>query len=142
VGIGYALGNAFLAVREYENWAEVLVSILKRQEPDKVILKNGFRVETEIGLRFLVRDIFFEKVYTPSNLPIEANDVVVDKGVILHSTPKAYLKRIRKIAMEFHDHLSQWHHSDVQALLEEAGFTIRLKWDKKSPLGYIYGWRD
>src|ERR1700731_2980754 len=80
MGIGYALGNVFLAVREYENWAEVIVSIVKKREPDKVILKNGFRLETEVGLRFLVRDIFFEKVYTPFNLPIEDNDIVVDIG--------------------------------------------------------------
>jgi Ni,Fe-hydrogenase I small subunit len=61
---------------------------------------------------------------------------------ILHSTPGDYLKRVKKIAMEFHDHLSALNHQDIQKLLEEVGFTTRLKWDGKSPLGYMYAWRS
>ena len=275
MGIGYALGNVVLAARAYENWAEVITNIAKRQEPTKVILKNGLIIEAELGLRFIVREIFFKRVYNPPYLPIEDNDIVVDIGAnngvftlfaasitrnavfafepspqnlavlrrniaannlqhvtahgsavsdkvgvaklclnpadgqqnllsdhilpdkieqykartdvnyllsgtdevqthlevptttlqeimdsnnlkqidflkldcegaessILSSTPNEYLKRIRKIAMEFHDHLSELNHKDIQNILERAGFTTRLKWDTKSPLCYMYAWR-
>lgn len=60
---------------------------------------------------------------------------------ILLSTPKAYLQRVRKIAMEFHDHLTQLKHDELRKLLEEAGFTTRLKLVKEGPLGFLYGWR-
>jgi len=64
------------------------------------------------------------------------------EGLILASTPKSYLKRIRKIAVEFHDHLSKFYHDDMRKLLEETGFTTYLKWDGKSPIGSLYAWRD
>ncbi|OLD84039.1 MAG: hypothetical protein AUF64_03045 [Chloroflexi bacterium 13_1_20CM_54_36] len=64
------------------------------------------------------------------------------EGLILDSIPKSYLKRVRKIAFEFHDHLSIINHDDMRKLLEEAGFTTELKWDDKSPVGFLDGWRD
>ncbi|OIQ05905.1 MAG: hypothetical protein AUK59_01995 [Candidatus Altarchaeum sp. CG2_30_32_3053] len=64
------------------------------------------------------------------------------EGSILMSTPKDYLKRIRKITMEFHDNVSQLKHDDIQRLLEEVGFVTRLSWDGRSPFGYLYGKRD
>ena len=273
--IGYALENVVLAARAYENWAEVIAATVKRREPTKVILKDGLTIEAEVDLRFLVREIFFKRMYNPAYLPIGDNDIVVDiganngvftlfaasitrnavhafepsprnlevlrrniavnglhhvtaqgcavsdkvglaklflnpangqqnllsdhiipdkieqyktctdlnylisgpdkaetyvevptttlqeimdcnhleqidflkldcegaEGSILQSTPGEYLKRVRKIAMEFHNHLSELSHSDIQNILEAASFTTRLKWDTKSPLGYIYAWR-
>lgn len=275
MGIGYAIGNVVLAARAYENWAEVITNTARRQEPPKLMLKNGLTIEAEVGLRFLVREIFFERVYNPSYLPIEENDIVVDigandgvftlfaasitrnavhafepsprnlevlkrniaanrlhqviahgcavsakiglakllldpadgqrnrlsdpilpckieqhetstnlnypisepnqaktyievpvttlqeimdsnnleqidflkmdcegsEGSILISTSVDYLQKIRKIALEFHDHLSELNHSDIQNILERAGFTTRLKWETKSSLGYIYAWQ-
>lgn len=64
------------------------------------------------------------------------------EGSILTSTPKQYLKRIRKIAMEFHDNVSPLKHDDIQRLLEDIGFVVKLNWDGKSPFGYLYGRRD
>jgi len=64
------------------------------------------------------------------------------EGLILDSTPKNYLKRIRKIAIEFHDHLSKINHEGMQKLLEEADFITCLRWDGKSPVGCLYGWQD
>ncbi|HYT42261.1 MAG TPA: FkbM family methyltransferase [Methylomirabilota bacterium] len=276
MGIGYAVGNVVLAARAYENWAEVITATAKRQEPATIILKNGLTIEAEMGLRFVVREIFFKRVYTPAYLPIEDNDIVVDiganngvftifaasfthnaihafepsprnleflrrniavnklhqvivhdcavsdkvgsaklfinspegmqnmlsdhilpdkieqyktrtdvnylilgadksenyikvptttlpeimdrnnldhidflkldcegaEGGILQSTSTAYFKRVRKIALEFHDHLSELDHSAIQKILERTGFTTRLKWNSKSPLGYIYAWRN
>lgn len=64
------------------------------------------------------------------------------EGLILMSTPTDYLKRIRNIAMEFHDNVSTLKHDDIQRLLKEAGFVTRLNWDGNSPFGYIYGIRN
>lgn len=275
MGIGYAIGNVVLATRAYENWAEVVTTIVKKQEPAKIILKSGLKIEAEVGLRYIVREIFFRRVYNPAYLPIGKNDIVVDIGAncgvftlfaasitrnsvyafepssrnlevlrrniavnglhhvtaygcavsdkvglaklflhpsigglnllsdhiipdkieqykartelnylisdhdktgtytevptttlqeimdsnnleridflkldcegaessILQSTSDKYLKRVRKIALEFHDHLSELNHNDIQSILKRSGFTTKLNWDRKSPLGYMYAWR-
>jgi FkbM family methyltransferase len=65
------------------------------------------------------------------------------EGAIFSSTPKEYLLRIKKIAMEYHDHISLLNHDDLQKILEEAGFTTLIKKkDALSPLGFLYGWRE
>src|SRR5579884_3901083 len=80
MGISWAIGNAVLAPRVYKNWAEVISASFKRHEPTKMILKNGLIIEAKASLRYLVREIFFEGVYTPPYLPIEKDDLVVDIG--------------------------------------------------------------
>ena len=64
------------------------------------------------------------------------------EGSILTSTPGEHLKRIRKIAMEFHDNVSQLKHDEIQRLLADAGFVTTLNWNGRSPFGYLYGKRD
>lgn len=64
------------------------------------------------------------------------------EGSILLSTPKDYLKRIGIIAMEFHDNVSLLKHDDIKSLLENVGFATELKWNGKSPFGYLYGKRS
>lgn len=63
------------------------------------------------------------------------------EALILLSTPAEYLLRVKKIALEFHDHLSEVKHEHMQKLLEDMGFITRLEWDGKSVLGFIYAWR-
>ncbi|HEY4383061.1 MAG TPA: hypothetical protein VGN34_01115, partial [Ktedonobacteraceae bacterium] len=63
------------------------------------------------------------------------------EGEILASTPVPYLRKIRKIALEFHDHLSPFSHTHLQKFLEGAGLTTRLQWNGHSSRGYIYAWR-
>ena len=63
------------------------------------------------------------------------------EGSILSSTPKDYLERVRKIAIEFHDNVSQLKHDEIQELLENFGFVVKLRWNGKSPLGYLYAKR-
>jgi len=62
------------------------------------------------------------------------------EGAIITSTPKEYLRKIKKIVMEFHDNVSPLKHYEIQGLLEEAGFVTKLKWDGKGPFGYIYAY--
>jgi FkbM family methyltransferase len=66
------------------------------------------------------------------------------EGSIFLSTPTEYLKRVKKIVVEFHDRSSSLKHDAIQRLMEEAGFEVRLYWGfgKDSPYGYLYGKRD
>ncbi len=63
------------------------------------------------------------------------------ESMVLISTPIAYLRRVRKISMEFHDNVSQFKHDYIQRFLEKAGFVTTLNWNGHSPFGYIYGKR-
>lgn len=65
-------------------------------------------------------------------------DVEGSEGVILRSTPASYLKKIDKIAMEFHDNVSCLKHEEIIKLLNNAGFETELNWQKGSFFGYIY----
>src|SRR5579863_3245387 len=80
MGIRTAIGNTFLALENYKNWPEVLLSIATRREPARVILKNGLQIQSAEHLKVLVREIFFMKAYNPANLPIGEEDIVVDIG--------------------------------------------------------------
>ncbi len=64
------------------------------------------------------------------------------EGSILASTPESYLKRIKKIALEFHDNVSLLKHEEILGLLANTGFVTSLRWDRISPFGYIYGYRS
>jgi FkbM family methyltransferase len=60
------------------------------------------------------------------------------EGAILLSTPAAYLKRIGRLAIEFHDNVSAIVHDQIQALLEQHGFHTALRWDVATPFGFLY----
>jgi FkbM family methyltransferase len=73
-------GNIVLAVREYKNWPEVILSRLGGREVYEMVLKNGVRLRGDPGLRQLVNAIFFARVYNPTNFDIGADNVVLDIG--------------------------------------------------------------
>jgi hypothetical protein len=64
------------------------------------------------------------------------------EGAILASTPEDYLKRIKQIAMEFHDNVSKLKHDEIMNLLQSIGFKTALRWNGQSPFGYIYAWQN
>ncbi|MEP7285722.1 MAG: FkbM family methyltransferase [Chloroflexota bacterium] len=247
--------DILLAVTACSNWREIASSIVQQKPPTTVLLKNGPHIRSSQNPLPLVREIFFENVYTPKELSIGANDVVVDiganvgvfslyaasrtknhvysfeplpsnyeflqrnaaanhfehitafctavsdsigmvklymsdsvagnllfdhningklekyievptttlpaimddnkltqidflkldcegsEGAILTSTPLEYLRRIGKIAMEFHDNVSSLDHNGLQNVLRTAGFSTMFRWNGRSPFGYLYGWR-
>jgi FkbM family methyltransferase len=65
------------------------------------------------------------------------------EGLIFLSTPIEYLRRVKKMVVEFHDTSSPLKHDAIQRLMEEAGFEVRLYWGfgEDSPYGYLYGKR-
>lgn len=60
------------------------------------------------------------------------------EGEILASTPIEDLRKIKKIAIEFHDDSSRLKHTEINRMLMKAGFKVIEEWDGKSPYGYIY----
>jgi FkbM family methyltransferase len=63
------------------------------------------------------------------------------EGLILPATPAACLRRVQRVAMEFHDGESPLSHSELEALLRGVGFTTQLSWNGRGRFGYLYGWR-
>jgi FkbM family methyltransferase len=65
------------------------------------------------------------------------------EGLIFLSTPVEYLRKVKKMVVEFHDTSSPLKHDAIQKLLETAGFEVWLDWrlGKDSPYGYIYAKR-
>ena len=63
------------------------------------------------------------------------------EGLILPSTPSSYLRRIQRVAMEFHDGSSPYDHRELRSLLDGCGFTTRLRWDGSSRNGLLYASR-
>jgi FkbM family methyltransferase len=64
------------------------------------------------------------------------------EGYVLLSTPLDYLKRIRKIAMEFHDTLSPLNHEEMNKILVDSGFKTSLVWDGVESSGYLFARRE
>ena len=64
------------------------------------------------------------------------------EGYVLLSTPLDYLKRIRKIAMEFHDSQSPLKHQEMDKILVNAGFKTSLVWDGIGLSGYLFARRE
>ncbi|SRX75628.1 FkbM family methyltransferase [Aequorivita antarctica] len=60
------------------------------------------------------------------------------EGEIIQSLGLDGLKKINKIAIEFHDNHSILSHEQILKELHNAGFKTSLKWDGKSYFGYIY----
>jgi FkbM family methyltransferase len=63
------------------------------------------------------------------------------EGAILESLSRDYLRRVRKIGMEFHDNVSSLSHGEMECRLRSAGFETHVEWDGKSPFGYIHAKR-
>lgn len=99
----------------------------------------------EVGKHIKVPAITLQRIMEDNNLKqidFLKMDCEGSEGSILSSTPTEYLKQIKKIAIEFHDNVSELKHEDIQRLFEKIEFTTKLEWDGKSPFGYIYAKRN
>lgn len=63
------------------------------------------------------------------------------EGEIISSLNSDGWKRIKKVAIEFHDNRSLLNHDQIMQILIAEGFTTIIHWDGKSYYGYIYGKR-
>lgn len=67
-------------------------------------------------------------------------DAEGSEGKIIMSTPPEVWKKVRKIALEYHDNISPVKHEEIVRKLQNGGFKTRTTSDD-SPYGYIYAWR-
>jgi FkbM family methyltransferase len=82
-------------------------------------------------------DIFIENnIATIDLLKLDCEGA---EGLIIPSTHEEYFHRIKRIVLEFHDHLSPLRHGELLSALEKYGFKCTLHWNGVSPVGYIYG---
>ena len=63
------------------------------------------------------------------------------EGEIIKSLGVTGLKKIDKIAVEFHNNHSILNHSEIENILNASGFTTTISWNGESYFGYIYGIR-
>ena len=63
------------------------------------------------------------------------------EGLALPATPEPYLRRLRRVALEFHDDLSPVRHEELERLLAASGMSTRLEWDGHATRGFLFAWR-
>lgn len=60
---------------------------------------------------------------------------------IFQTTPQEYIRRINKIAIEFHDNVTSYNHDYIVRKLLNYNYEVDLVWDGESPFGYILAQR-
>lgn len=95
---------------------------------------EGVKVKTTT-LGLIMKELNIEKI---DFLKLDCEGA---EGEIISSLGINGLKKIEKIAIEFHDNHSILKHNEILERLENSGFKTRLKWDGKSYFGYIFGTR-
>jgi len=61
---------------------------------------------------------------------------------ILLQAPEEALRKVQRIALEYHDSLTPYRHADLERFLREAGFEVRIYPNHvHADLGYLYAWR-
>lgn len=63
------------------------------------------------------------------------------EGEIIKSLNEESFKKIKKVAIEFHDNNSILTHFEIINILKSNHFETKLVWDGNSYFGYIYGFR-
>jgi FkbM family methyltransferase len=83
-------------------------------------------VSARTGVKYIeVRSITLQDIMDGNNIELIdflKMDCEGSEELIMESISKDYLRRIRKIAMEFHDNSSKLKHDDIRKLLEQVGF--------------------
>ncbi|MDD5529745.1 MAG: FkbM family methyltransferase [bacterium] len=101
--------------------------------------KKLYKNVSSISLQYIIDNIIDKRFKQIDFLKLDCEGA---EGLILSSTPEDYLLRIKKIVMEFHDTRSSLKHDEILDLLKKIGFVVRLDWDGKSSIGYIYAKRE
>lgn len=69
-------------VKTYKNWVSILFNRLTKRKVRKVLLNNGYSIigSDKSPLLTVMDETFLLRVYTPTFIPIDIGDVVVDIG--------------------------------------------------------------
>lgn len=90
-----------------------------------------------------VKSVTLEKIigdYNIKNIDFLKIDCEGGEGKIIVSTPTKVFKKIRKIAIEYHDRISTISHQEIAKRLKSQGFKVKVR-RVDDYLGYIYAWR-
>jgi FkbM family methyltransferase len=63
------------------------------------------------------------------------------EGALLEAAGLELLRRVDRIALEYHDNWSSLDHDALAALLRAAGFEVAIEPHGRSPFGMIHAWR-
>lgn len=63
------------------------------------------------------------------------------EGALLVASDPELLRRVDRIALEYHDNWSSLDHDGLSRLLRDAGFDVELEPHGRSPFGMLYAWR-
>lgn len=99
--------------------------------------KKKFKRFVKVSTTTLREIIHVHKIKKVDFLKIDCEG---SEGMIIMSTPISILKKIDKIAIEYHDGVSCYSHNDIVSKLKKGEFQTKLKVVDEF-LGYIYAWR-
>jgi FkbM family methyltransferase len=103
--------------------------------------KSSSNIENE-GIK--VKSLTLESIMTELNIS-KIDFLKLDcegaEGEIINSLSLEGLKKINKMAIEFHNNHSILNHKEILKKLNRSGFNTSLKWDGNSYFGYIYAIR-
>jgi FkbM family methyltransferase len=68
-------------------------------------------------------------------------DAEGSEGEIIKTTKSSVWKKIRQVAVEYHDNVSVLSHFKIEARLQQVGFKTEVVAWGDSEMGYIYAWR-
>jgi FkbM family methyltransferase len=105
---------------------------VSNKKTPKTLDLGGVKVES-ITLESIMNKLNVEKI---DFLKLDCEGA---EGEVITSLGVDGLKKINKIAVEFHDNHSILNHSEIDEYLKMSGFKTILSWDGKSYFGYIYG---
>ncbi len=117
---------------------------IKLYESDKTGLSSIYRARKERKFEIIktitLEHVFIDnKICTCDYLKIDCEGAEYD---ILTYCPKDVLKRIRTIALEFHEMNAQQNHHDLINILKNNGFRLTHRYnDIENNIGYIYAKR-
>ncbi|WP_410004684.1 FkbM family methyltransferase [Aequorivita nionensis] len=107
----------------------------KVAQRDSMESKDGLLKVQSITLDSIMKKLNIDKI---DFLKLDCEGA---EGEIISSLGKEGLKKINKIAVEFHDNHSILNHTEILKYLKDSGFKTSLSWDGSSYFGYIYGKR-
>jgi len=106
------------------------------------LLDNEYIIrEFHNEVRITVETITLEEIFNYTKvdkIDFLKIDCEGSEGAIVMALEASQIKRIRKIAMEYHDNASILSHNDIQKKLESLGCAVTLVSRHNSPYGFIY----
>lgn len=113
------------------------IELSAETEDNMMAGKSEIQTGTKIKIpKIALKDIFVQnKIETIDFLKIDCEGY---EGQIFRNLPFDYLKRIRKIAMEFHGGTSVLSRAEMAELFRTNGFAVKTVFGKGQSIGYIY----